>query len=177
MENLICTIPNHSSRKLFLHTSADMCSTCLSGRERHWCHVIWTAVTAPRKPTEMSVVPRGFLFMPAFEKTPGVALFHTAGSGKCWQTPVCVSRQVRRPQVDHISPPGDWFLQILATFSASSMESCRIMTNANKLSTICSVGCCSTAQRCKPGFLKNLYSFPEMHFITVNMLFCFTPPR
>lgn len=165
---------DYSSRKLFPHTSAVMCSTCLSGQGRRWCHVIWSVVTAPREPTEMSVVPRGFLFMPAFGKTPGVALFHTAGSGKCWQMPVYVYRQVRRPQVDHISPPGDWFLQILATFSASS----RIMTNAKKLSTICSVGGCSTWRDASPILLKIFILFhSEMHFITVKMLFCFTPPR
>lgn len=155
MENPICRGPNHSSRKLFLHTSVDMCSTCLSGREGHRCHVIWTAVTAPRKPTEMSVIPRGFLFMPAFEKhTRGSSVSHSWQWKMLTDTRLCIPSGTTPPGGSHFHHQVTAFCKSEPLFKASSMESCRIMTNANKLSTICSVGCCRTAKRCKPSFLK-----------------------
>lgn len=158
----------HSSRKVFLHTLADMCSTCLSGRERHWCQVIGTA-TAPQKPTEMSVIPRGFLSMPAVENTPGVALFPTAGRGKSRQ-----DTDLRIPS--GTTPPGGscftarWLFQIVAAISAPSLQSCGITANANKPSTICSVGCGSTAKGWKPDYLMKWFSL-------LQMCFYFGPPR
>lgn len=95
-------------------------------------------------------------------------------------TRLCIPSGATPPHMDHISPPGDRPLQILAIFSASSTESGRIMTNTNKLRTNCSVGCCSTAKRCKLRFFffKSLHFFLlEIHLINLNILFCRTPPR
>lgn len=79
-------------------SSLDMCSTWLSGRERLWCHVIWSAATAPRKPTEMSVVPGGFLFMPAFEKTHrGSSISHSWEWKMLTDTGLCVPSGTTTP--------------------------------------------------------------------------------
>lgn len=164
------------------HMSVDMCSTCLSGRKRHWCHVIWTAATAPRQPTEMSVIPRGFLFMSVFEQKIkwGSSVSHSWEWKMLTDTSLCIPSGTTPPpptptHVDHISPLSDRLPQVFANFSTSNTESCSITTNPNKLSTNCSVG--RTANGCKPPFFMVRLVLLEIHFMDVNMLYCFTPTR
>lgn len=74
----------------------------ISSRRR--CQLTWTTLTAPRKAADMSAIPRGFLFMPAFpseekkkeKKNVGSSVSHS-WSGKRWQIPLCASSQVWWP--------------------------------------------------------------------------------
>lgn len=65
-----------------------------------WYQLLWQLRESPQRC--QSFLEDSFSCQP-LEKTPGVALFHTPGSGKCWQIPVCVSYQARHP------PGGSYF--------------------------------------------------------------------
>lgn len=111
--------------------------------------------------------------MPALEKhTRGSSVSHSWQWKMLTDTRLCIPSGTTPPGGSYFHHQVTAFCKSEPLFKASSMESCRIMTNANKLSTICSVGCCRTAKRCKPSFLKTFLIFHSgMLFITINMLF------